>query len=92
MWKKALIVCFFMFFVGFTPCLLARPRQYEPKHWKNTLLIINFNHPFYNSIPFLEQIYGKEFPNIVFYGEQRTSLKTYGKARTAVSLHAGLCN
>jgi hypothetical protein len=50
-------------------CTLAWSSQ--PHHrWDHTLLIVNYNHPFYDSIPFLKQLYGKEFPHIVFYGEK----------------------
>jgi hypothetical protein len=36
--------------------------------WHETLLIINYNHPHYDSIPFLKELYGNHFPHIVFYG------------------------
>ncbi len=36
--------------------------------FKNILLIINYNHQHYESIPLLKKIYGNYFPNIVFYG------------------------
>ena len=32
------------------------------------LLAIHYNHPHYNSIPFLQQLYSPFFPNIVFFG------------------------
>lgn len=32
------------------------------------LLIINYNHAYYNSIPILRDLYSPWFPNIVFYG------------------------
>lgn len=35
-----------------------------------TLLIINYNHPYYESIDFIREIYSSNFPNIVFYGEK----------------------
>lgn len=41
----------------------------KPLHFENTLLIINYNHPYYQTIPFLEKIYSPVFPHIVFYGE-----------------------
>jgi hypothetical protein len=37
--------------------------------FQDTLLVIHYNHPYYDSIPFLRGIYGDIFPNIVFYGE-----------------------
>lgn len=38
--------------------------------FSDTLLIINYNHPYYGTIPFLREIYSHIFPNIVFYGEE----------------------
>ncbi len=35
---------------------------------RDVLLIINFNHPHYENIDFLENLYKQAFPNIVFYG------------------------
>lgn len=35
---------------------------------KDILLVINYNHPHYESIPLLKKIYSPCFPNIVFYG------------------------
>ncbi len=37
-------------------------------NFDNTLLIINYNHPHYQSIPLLKKIYSPYFKNIVFYG------------------------
>ncbi|MBA3958691.1 MAG: hypothetical protein H0X51_09920 [Parachlamydiaceae bacterium] len=37
--------------------------------FKDTLLIINFNHPYYDNIDFLKEIYAPHFTNIVFFGE-----------------------
>lgn len=48
---------------------------YQSK-FKNTLLIINFNHPYYNNIPFLQHLYGQIFDQIVFYGEHAHHLVT----------------
>ncbi len=36
----------------------------------DVLLIVNFNHPHYQSIPFIRSLYQPLFPNIVFYGEK----------------------
>jgi hypothetical protein len=41
-----------------------------PIDFEKTLLIVNYNHPYYQTIPFLREVYGKVFPNIVFYGEK----------------------
>lgn len=43
--------------------------QSEP-FGKDTLLIINYNHAHYQSIPFLKEIYKPYFPHIVFYGPE----------------------
>jgi hypothetical protein len=40
-------------------------------NFDNTLLIINYNHPHYESIPLLRSIYGTTFKNIVFYGPEK---------------------
>lgn len=49
--------------------------------FSDVLLVIHYNHPFYSSIPFLKNLYGSAFPNIVFYGEQIdpevTAIETY---------------
>ena len=60
-----LVLCGYPFFIG------SKEPLYAKKHWEKTLLIINYNHPFYDSIPFLKKLYGKEFPHIVFYGERQ---------------------
>lgn len=44
--------------------------KYPPQDFSRILLIINYNHPFYDSIPFLKELYSSAFPNIVFYGEK----------------------
>lgn len=36
--------------------------------WNDVLLIISYHQPHYETIPFLEKIYGTYFPHIVFYG------------------------
>jgi hypothetical protein len=63
-------VCFFFFFV-FISNLIGEVRS-EENHidFGRTLLIINYNHPHYQSIDFIRKIYSKAFPNIVFYGEE----------------------
>lgn len=35
----------------------------------DVLLIVNYNHSHYDSIPFIKELYKPLFPNIVFYGE-----------------------
>lgn len=49
----------------------------------NILLIINYNHPYYESYNFLTNIYQKTCPHIVFYGEKT------GKNIHAVTTHQG---
>lgn len=39
-------------------------------YFKDILLIINFNSPYYDNIQFLKEIYSPFFKNIVFYGEK----------------------
>lgn len=34
----------------------------------DVLLIVNYNHPHYESVPLLKKVYGSYFKNIVFYG------------------------
>jgi hypothetical protein len=41
------------------------------KFGHDVLLIINYNHPWYDTIPFLQKIYGDFFPHIVFYGPKK---------------------
>ena len=38
-------------------------------YFDDVLLVINFNHPYYGNIEFLNEIYGPYFKNIVYYGE-----------------------
>lgn len=42
----------------------------ERLDFNNTLLIINYNNPHYDSIPFLKKAYSTVFPHLVFYGEK----------------------
>jgi hypothetical protein len=46
----------------------------------DVLLVIQYNHPHYDSISFIKELYGPLFPNIVFYGEKEhpdvTAIKT----------------
>jgi hypothetical protein len=49
---------------------------------QDILLIINYNHAFYDSIEFIKEIYKPYFPNIVFYGPQnnpQVELSTHTK-------------
>lgn len=38
--------------------------------FENVLLIINFNHPYYANIEFLQKLYAPFFKHIIFYGEE----------------------
>jgi hypothetical protein len=54
-------------------CLLLLGGCFQTKNnliKKNILLIINYNNAYYDSIPLLKKIYGKDFKNIVFYGPE----------------------
>lgn len=44
-------------------------KAYDYTKLNNTLLIINFNHPYFDNIPFLKKLYSPFFKKIVFYGE-----------------------
>jgi hypothetical protein len=64
--------------------------------FQDVLLVIHYNHPHYQTIPFLKEIYSPIFPNIVFYGEANNPevnvVKTEcGCYYTPVVAHA-LCN
>ena len=45
------------------------PSTFKQK-FAQTLLIVHFNHPHYDNIPFLKELYSPYFPNIAFYGEK----------------------
>jgi|GEM_PF-5679716 len=53
--------------------LLGSEKSDLQEKFADVLLVVNYNHPFYQSIPFLRQIYGGIFPNIIFYGESASS-------------------
>ena len=38
--------------------------------FKNILLIINFNSPYYDNVGFLQELYGQFFSKIIFYGDK----------------------
>jgi hypothetical protein len=68
------VLCFLVLCGMLTVNLLAGDVDYFKKGSKpnleKTLLVINYNHPYYDSIDFLKEIYSPIFPNIVFYGEK----------------------
>ena len=41
--------------------------------FKNVLLVVHYNHPWYESVSFIQELYSKSFPNIVFYGDKHGS-------------------
>ncbi|PKN03683.1 hypothetical protein CVU75_00970 [Candidatus Dependentiae bacterium HGW-Dependentiae-1] len=43
------------------------------QHFDDVLLVVNYNHPHYQSIDFLKKMYGIAFSHIVFYGEKDDS-------------------
>lgn len=49
----------------------------------DVLLIVNFNHPYYQNIDFIKKLYGPFFKKIVFYGENE-----YPEV-TAIATHQG---
>ncbi|MDZ4152650.1 hypothetical protein, partial [Methylicorpusculum sp.] len=58
-----------LLFKRLSPDPLAKVKH----HFDDVLLIINYNHPHYQTIDFLKKIYGKSFSHIVFYGEKPDS-------------------
>lgn len=52
--------------------VVTNVQRYKEK-FADVLLVINFNHPHYGNIPFLKELYGPVFKNIVFYGEASDS-------------------
>ena len=47
----------------------GEPKLALNEKFSNILLVVNYNHPYYSSIPFIEELYSSIFPNIVFFGE-----------------------
>ncbi len=68
---KQLLRIFFFFFCSSSPLLGKENFPPIDRHkFDNVLLIVNFNHPYYESIPFIRFLYQPLFPHIVFYGEK----------------------
>ena len=63
------IAVFFSLFGLSISSLLASERAALREKFADVMVVVNYNHPYYQSIPFLKEIYGDIFPNIVFYGE-----------------------
>jgi hypothetical protein len=61
------IVC--LFFVFLTHSVIGT--EIRSSFGDDILLIINYNHPYYSSIPVLQELYSPWFPNIVFYGPRQ---------------------
>ncbi len=59
----------YIYFLIFCSLICAQLNaQEKQQHFDDILLIINYNHPHYISIPTLKEIYGKYFKHIIFYG------------------------
>ena len=43
------------------------------EYYRNILLLVNFNHPFYQNIPLIKRLYNRIFPNMVFYGTEKSN-------------------
>lgn len=71
--RKHVLKLFFILciFIKFNSSLYAEDHStLIPKcKFKDILLVIHYNHPYYNSIEFLRNLYSPFFPNIIFYGE-----------------------
>lgn len=52
-------------------CLFAFKESWAASLYKDVLLIINYNHPHYESVPLIKKMYGPYFENIVFYGPSK---------------------
>ncbi len=50
--------------------IYTRNKIVHTSHFSKILLVINYNFPYYQSIPFIQKLYKPYFPNIVFYGER----------------------
>ena len=51
-------------------------------YYKDILLVVNFNHPFYKNIPLIRLLYGRIFPNMVFYGTEESDKFNITKINT----------
>lgn len=60
-----------MKFIKLLLCVLLVGQCFAKTNLDNVLLIINYNFPYYESIPLLKDIYGKYFNHIIFYGPQK---------------------
>lgn len=63
-WVFLLCINFFLSCLSLEYRVLDENRSFG----KDILLIINYNYPYYQSIPFLKKIYRHYFPHIIFYG------------------------
>lgn len=67
--KKSMALFFLSFFIGSTHINKAHDNIYQDA-FKDLLLVVHFNWPYYGNIEFLKNLYSPVFKNIVFYGEQ----------------------
>ena len=72
--NKILLSCFFLVSIFEHGTLTGNQQSLEnkvtSKIFKNILLIVNFNHPYYENIEFLKKLYSPFFEKIIFYGEE----------------------
>src|SRR5256885_9039524 len=59
---------FFLLLQLVSDCLSTQSYASHRGFADDILLIINYNHAWYDSIPFLKKVYGEFFPHIVIYG------------------------
>jgi hypothetical protein len=59
------MICLFASFSN----VFAQLSTKEIEKFSKTLLIVNFNHPYYKNIEFLKKLYSPFFPHIVFYSD-----------------------
>lgn len=68
--RKKILMCMILLNAFIVPIKGISSHSLYTSKFSNTLLIINFNHPYYENIAFLNKLYRPFFPNIVFYGEK----------------------
>lgn len=68
----------FIYFFIFVSCALTNflsadvnSTSNTPPNFDDVLLVVQYNHPYYGTIPFIKELYSPLFPNIVFYGEKQ---------------------
>ena len=69
MTRKKILLYVFGLLLTFKCCFAATADETLETKFQDVLLVVHYNHPHYQSIPFIKEIYSAIFPNIVFYGE-----------------------